>query len=266
MTKLLRKLDDPEIDDIKISSKEHFELVYMRHMYFRKSTNPEPGRLEKFEEMLQNIANKIYMRNIQVFKTVGFEMEDLHQIARVHTVSFISMGGLYENPEKMEKFRQRHKKLKGEDSEPTEYEIFKKECYDLARFLNQRIQETAKFCKIKNTNIRGTKNQKKFYIGDPTKNPSDIQLFENAKYYGFKKITEKRYKELVKENKVKNKQAFLTNDNQMVRAVYIKGSFLTEQDLENTDIDSKTNQYYQDPLEAMLQNEEVLLKDKLLKE
>lgn len=265
MEKFKRELDDPEIDNIKISSYDHFELVYMRHRYFRRSDNPAPERLEQFEEMLQNISNKIYMRNIEVFKTVGFEMEDLHQIARIHTVSFITMGGLYENPDKMEAFVKRHKELKGEDSEPTDYEIFKKECYDLARFLNQRVQETAKFSKIKNTNIRGTKNEKRFFIGSPSSNPSDLQLFENNKYFGYERITEKEYKEYLKKSDKRNKQQFMTENNRVVRAVYMKGSFLNEHDLENTDADLRVNHYYQDPLETMIRREDLMMATKKLR-
>jgi len=265
MGEFLRQLDDPEIDKSKISSRDHFELVYIRHRYFRRSENPAPGRLEQFEEMITNISNKIYFRNTIIFKTVGMEKEDLVNIARVHTVSFISMGGLYENPKLMEKFTKDHKKKYGKDSEPSKQDIFRKECYNLSRFLNQRVQEVARFSKVKNANIRGTKNHKKFFVGDPSRSPTDIDLYNYPDVYGYKKITEKRFKEMVKENNVKGKKEFLNQDNEMVRAVYIKGSILTGQDVEDMGIDPRDNSYYRDPEEEMVMREDMILQDFVLK-
>ena len=215
--------------------------------------------------MIKNISDKIYLRNIGVFKTVGIEMDDLANIARVHTVSFISMGGLIENPALMIKFRLDHKKKYGQESEPGKMDIFRKEAYNLSRFLNQRIQEVAKFSKIKNANIRGTKNCKKFYVGDPSRSPTDNDLFNYPEVYGYEKITEKLFKELVKENDAKGKKEFLNKDNQMVRAVYVKGSILTGQDIEDMGIDPRDNSYYKDPEDNMIAREELAMRDFVLK-
>lgn len=266
MTKLLRQLDNPELDEIKLNSSDHFELIYMRHRYFRQSTNPSPERMAKFEEMICNISDKIYLRNIETFKTVGFEMEDLRNVGRVNTVSFISMDGLYENPDKMEKFRKQHKKKYGEESEPKEKDVFLKECYILSRFLNQRLQEVARFCKNKNTNIRGTKSIKKFYTGDPRRNPTDVELYNNPEVYGYTKITETKFKKLVKDNNAKGKTQFLDKENQMIRAVYIKGSFLTERDIEGMDIDPRNSVYYSNPEDALIRIEQELYLEENLDE
>lgn len=260
--KLIRELDDSSIDDIKISSSDHFELVYLRHRYFRRSTNPTAERLAQFEEMIRNISDKIYLRNIEVFKTVGFEMDDLRNIARVHTVSFISMGGLAENPDLMKKFRVQHKKKYGQDSEPDKMDIFRKEAYNLAKFLNQRVQETARFSKTKNENIRGTKNHRRFFVGDAKNNPEDLDLFREPDLYGYRKITEAEYKDFVKNNSSNEKSRFLTKNGEMVRAVYIKGSFLTEGDVEDTEIDPRRNSFYRNPEESLMMKEFVFEKNK----
>lgn len=255
MTELLRKLDDPTIDEQKLKSSDFFELVYLRHRYFRKSTNPDPKRLASFEEMICNISDKIYLRNIEIFKTVGFEMDDMRNIGRVHTVSFFSMSGLKENPEKMEKFIARHKKVKGEKSMPTERDIFLKECYDLSRFLNQRLQEVAKFAKTKNASIRGTRSFKRFYVGDPSKSPEDLDLFHDPAVYGYKKITQAQFKKEVKENNAKGKLQFLNKEKQMVRAVYIKGSYLTHEDIDDTELDPRNTSFYRNPEDNLVLKE-----------
>lgn len=258
MTKYLRELNDPELNEAqKISSKEHFELVYMRHRYFRQSINPEPKRLAQFEEMLCNISDKIYFKNISVFSLTGFEQDDLRNIARINTVSFISMGGLAENPDKAEEFRQRHKQKYGQDSEPKEDDIFRKECYDLAKFLNQRLQEVAGFCKNKNKNIRGTKDTECFFIGPTNKDPDDLSLFYQHEQFGFIPITSKQYKKLVKKNKPQNKQNFLLDDNR-IRAVYLQGSYLNKKDIEKTNLDPRENSFYKNPEELLMDKEFIL--------
>lgn len=262
MGKLIRPLDNPELDNIKINSSDHFELVTMRHKYFRASTNPTPERLAKFEEMLCKISNKIYLRNMLIFKTVGFEFEDLRNLARVHTVSFISMSGLAENPKLMAKFREQHKKKYGQDSEPGVKDVFKREAYNLARFLNQRLQETALFSKRKNKNIRGTRPVRKFYIGSSSRNPTDFDLYIDPKTFGFKKITEAEFKRQVKENDAKGKAEFLNKKDELVRAIYLEGSILTSEDVDDTIMDQRTGtEFYRTPEETILLKEALAYND-----
>ena len=255
MSEYLRKLDDPELENKRLRIQDHFELIYMRHGYFRRSTNPEPQRLAQFEEMICKISDKYYLKSIELYKEIGFEMDDLRNIGRINTVSFISMSGLKENPDKMEKFIERHKKQNGEDSEPNEGDIFRKECYDLARFLNQRLGELPTFCKRKISNIRGTGNVRAFFIGNSKKKPSDLNLYYSPEAYGYEQITELRYKELVKECRAKGKSEFQTADGQTVRAVYIKGSFLTKDDIEETGLDSGKSSFYRTPEENLMLKE-----------
>ena len=255
MKKFLRQLDDPTIDDNKIRFTNEFELVYLRHRYFRRSTNPTEARLAGFEDMICNISNKIYLRNIETFKTVGMEMEDLRNIARVHTVSFISMCGLAENPEKMAKFRIKNKKRNGPDSVIKDRDVFLKESYDLSIFLNQRLQEVSKVANSKNTNIRGTRSYKRFYLGDTSRSPTDLDLFDDPKAFGYKKITKANFKKLMKENNSKGKSSFITQDGKTVRVVYVKGSYLNQDDVDGTMLDPRNNFYYRTPEENILLKE-----------
>jgi hypothetical protein len=254
--KYLRDLPDSDVvDNMKIDCQDYFELVYIRHRYFRKSTNPEPERLAQFEEMICNISDKFFIRNYQLFNETGFEMEDLRNISRVHTISFITLGGLAENPDKMEKFRERHKKQYGQDSEPDNMDIFRKECYDLARFLNQRMQDIIRNCKSKNNNIRGTSNEQIFFIGNPKRDPSDIDLAKYPDVYGYKRISKKRFKELEKENDAKGKSKFMSKDNQIVRAVYLTGNHLSANDIQDIGLDPRDNLYYGNPEQNLIKME-----------
>ena len=263
MSKILRKLDDPiENDSPKLSCVDQFELVYMRHWYFRKSTNPEPVRLAQFEEMLCKISDKHYMKSFSLYKEIGFEMDDLRNIARVNVVSFISLSGLQENPDKMKKFVKRHKSKYGKESEPKARDLFLKECYDLAKFLDQRIGEIPMFCERKMSSVRGSQSVKRFYAGDPTRCPSDLDLYHSPETFGYSKITEVEYKKLVKKSSGKGRAQFLDEQNRMIRAVYIKGSFLTPGDIEETSFDSGKSSFYRTPEENIILKEFMLSSDK----
>lgn len=260
MSEMLRKLDDPSVDQKKISSSDNFELVYLRHKYFRRSTNPNPERLKQFEEMICNISDKIYYRNIMIFKIVGLEFDDLRNVGRVNTVSFISMSGLRENPKLMEKFVLEHKRKFGEKSSVTDRDIFLKECYNLSKFLKQRLYEVANFCGIKSANIVGDKLKKSFFIGDSKKNPSDESLLMFPESFGYKKITELEFKRLQKENKSENKDEFLTNEGKIVRAILKNPDFMAA---ESFYVGSSDNESCLDPEELIIQKEEILLSNKL---
>lgn len=258
MSDFLRKLDDPLLDKKKkLNSNDYFELVYLRHRYFRKSADPSPERLQEFEEMICNIADKIYYRNIMIFKIVGFEHDDLRNIGRVNTISFISMGGLKENPSLMEKFISDHKDRFGKDSDPSKKDIFLRECYNLSKYLNQRLQEIAKFCEVKSANIIGDKTRKNFFIGEPGKTPSDEDLLLSPEFFGYKKITEVEYKKMVKENSPGDKLNFSTSKGMVVRAVHKRPDYLAAEDFYNENSGNESNL---NPEEILIERENLIIK------
>jgi hypothetical protein len=261
MVDFLRKLEDMEVEQKKkINSNDYFELVYLRHRYFRKSTNPTPERLKQFEEMICNISHKIYYRNIAIFKTIGFENEDLKNIGRVNTVSFISMGGLKENPHLMERFIHDHKEKYGQESEPTDRDIFLRECYNLSKYLNQRLQEVAKFCQIKSANIIGDKAKKIYFIGSPEKNPSDDDLIMSPEAFGFKKIREAQFKKMFKDLKILDKTHFLTSEGSVIRVIHKAPNHLAIEDFYKETSDNESNL---NPEELMIRRESLITNKKI---
>lgn len=223
MKGFLRNLEDEELNNkSKIKSSDNFELVYMRHKYFRKSSNPSEERLSQFEEMICNISDKIYYKKVMIFKTTGFEMEDLRSIGRINAVSFISMSGLKENPSLMKKFIKDHKSKFGQDSMPTDRDVFLRECYNLSKYLNQRLYEVVRFCEIKNKNILATRSKTHHFMG-PTNTPvKDDVLIRNPEKYGFKKITKKTFNELAEKNGYEKMSTFPIGEDKIVRSVTVR--------------------------------------------
>jgi hypothetical protein len=256
MKQMLRELKDKNLNDsARVSSKDNFELVYMRHRYFRKSTNPTNERLLSFKEMSDNIAGRVFSKNIKVFKTVGFEVEDLCSIAQIHTISFLSMSGLKENPDKMESFIEKHKKKEGLTSVPKEKDIFMFESYSMSAFLNQRLNELVRFCKNKLQNIEGTKNSRHYYVGPAYLDPNDEDLLQDFEKLGFTKTTDKNFIKTRTQNSPSNKDNFVDKDSgNRFRAIYRQSSHLTEEDFDCTPLDISLNSYYMNPEDLMILN------------
>jgi len=246
MSKYLRKLKDIKSDTERINSKDNFELVYIRHRYFRNSKNPSDSRMLRFQEMAHNIARKQYYMNVRMFKGVGMEVNDLKSIAMVHVVSFISMSGLHENPKLMVKFLSDHKKLKGKTSVPNDKDIFLREAYNLSRFLKQRFFEMVKVCRSKNYNVRGSVSYKGFFkeTEHADKDVSDLQLKQQYNFYGYVKITETEFKRLKKED-----------INIKTRSVMLEGDYLTEEDIKGSYLDPRFNSFNMNPEDRLIISE-----------
>jgi hypothetical protein len=242
-----------------LSAKDSFELIYLRHDYFRKVKNPAPGRLEEFEEIVKNMSKLFFAKNQTSVKMIGMELEDIQNIFRVFVVSFIGMSGLYENPDRMEAFNRSHKAKNGEGSILSKDDIFKKERYDLARFLRQRMSDF--LVKIteskKSTGITGYVHKKIYLMSSEKKqNFSNDILFMSYKKLGYKKINKKTYLKAVLENSPNCKNDFITKKGAHFKIVHIDDNFLTEQLIESSDLDPRNNMYLRDPEEEYLIAEE----------
>lgn len=259
MNKLKRQLKDSKIDNHKINISDYFELAYLRHRYFRKSQNPSTERIQQFEEMVCNVSDYFFSKNFRDFKMVGFEKEDIRNISRVHVISFISISGLKENKDLMNKFIKRHKSIYGEDSLPGDKDIFLKECYDLYIFLKQRMSELSRIVKSKNNNIRGTSDTHHFFLGDSHIIPENDELVHNPEKYGFQRITKKYFNTLKEECKNdKNLQVsnsakkFLTKEGKVAIMIVEKSKELTHEDIQGTDMDPRRGYFYRTPEENII--------------
>jgi len=71
---------------------------------------------------------------------------------------------------------------------------------------------------------------------------------------GLESSIQARLEELkeAQENNAKGKLSFLNKQNQIVRVVYIKGSFLTKKDIEETDVDPRKCLYNANPEDILI--------------
>jgi hypothetical protein len=257
MTHYLRQLQDEKLNNsTRVQGDDIFELVYLRHRYFRQSNNPSNERLLSFKEMSDNMAGKNYFTNVATYNITGFELEDIRSIAQIHVVSFIGMSGLKENKDKMEKFISIHKQRNGQDSIPTEKDIFTYECHALSSFLKQRLNELVRFCKNKNAKIRGTRNLRMFFVGPGDLDPTDEELVAKHKKIGFEKISSATFVKIRTKNKPVDRANFIDKDTgNRLRGIYHEGSDLTIDDIDCTALDFSLNAFYMNPEDIMILNE-----------
>lgn len=73
----------------RISSRNDWELVYLRHNAFRDSPNPAPGVMEGLEPLVRAAANRSYNKFKSVWGPAGIGADDLQNIGRVHLVTYL---------------------------------------------------------------------------------------------------------------------------------------------------------------------------------
>lgn len=125
----------------KIEKKRDFSLRMMRWRYFIKAGKPLEKDLENYNTVIKAILFSYYNRYSAQFKKVGYDIDDVMSLLKIHTVSFVGAFALENSAEKLENFKKRFFKINGRM--PNEADILKKNQSDCYYFLKQRISENA---------------------------------------------------------------------------------------------------------------------------
>ena len=238
-----------------IDYKDDFELVAIRWKYFLKSPNPTTDRLKQLKPMVNKISKENWNKFKNVYSIVGYDLDDITNIALCHAVNFLGNFSIEENNEvKREQFINVYKNRNGEDTYPTDKDFKLKNLYNLSKFLVQRMEEVAKVCYQKNRSIRGTGETFKIFS---SKNPVEVEdrtLIEHKGSYGYKEITKKKYKELKKKNNIKNDENFYDGKT-YIRVVSLAAKNIGTEDFLDSYIRNNSS-YYKAPDELIQMNEE----------
>lgn len=76
----------------RISYHDDYESVYLRHQLFRRTPNPTASRLAMVEELMpivRRTAAKAQFQFRTPLNSMGFHLEDLVSIGRMHTIAFL---------------------------------------------------------------------------------------------------------------------------------------------------------------------------------
>jgi hypothetical protein len=171
-----------------VTYKNHFELRYLRWDYLVRSPNPKDEDLmgEK-DKIARYCARKAFKKYAYEFSFMGMEIEDIENIARVYTVSYLGKYSSTSNKE----VRDRHiDKLRKKDlsKEPTAKDIEKKDNRTLISFLDQRLGECSMVFKQKCRGQAGFGYSSLFVRKKGDQWPEDSELFDNPGQYGWEKV------------------------------------------------------------------------------
>jgi|GEM_PF-4338074 len=237
----------------RIDYNDNLELVTMRWKYLLRSPNPEEALMKQSKPIIEKVSKENWNKFNHVYYTVGYDLDDILNIARCHTVSFYGIFSVRTEEKHKEKFVQWYKNKNGENTYPTEKDFLYKDMYNLQKFLIQRMEEVAKVCFQKNRNIRGTKEIFKIFKATNPLQVDDIALIEDPKKYNYIEITKKEYNATKKALKLKGDNSFYNGDD------YIRVVAIAAQDIKTVDfLDhylTENSEYYKTPERKMFDME-----------
>jgi len=244
-----KKVERPKAAKEKIHCKDEFELCYLRHQYFRRvNYNPTAKEMEPFKKIASHFAKNTYFTYKNLFSVIGFEAEDLINIANVHLVSFLGLFSLESTPDKYQDFVRGFENA--QEKPPEEDDILNKNKANFSLFLKQRMEDVVRVCRQKAKNIKGLPAEE-FYYYFGSKAPPKIrrELLKNHEKYGYRKLDNATYKSIKKKATSENGNVFIFNDTYYV-AVPIDKKILNEEDLNGAGMNPRDNIHNMTPEEA----------------
>jgi len=248
----------PQATGPKIHSSQEFELCYLRHQYFRRTTyNPTPAEMAPFTSIATRLARNTYLIYQSLFDIVGLDMEDVVSNAHVQVVSFIGLFEITKDPVKYERFVCAHQKKFTKDPGPPD--IMDKNKANMTIFLKQRMQDMVRVCQQKARNIRGKPVDEFFAYRGLNTLPAICLLYleERNEKYGYKKIDVATFKSARKKAKPKNDRWFKHNGMWYI-AISVDHRPLELTDLSGADFDPRDNYHNMDPERIIQEREEIV--------
>ena len=203
----------PEAEKRKIHSRNEFELCYIRHQYFRRAANnPSVEEMEPYMDIVKNLSRNTFYTYINLLHMVGFELEDVTNIAMVHLVSFLGLFSLESMPAKHKDFEEIFQRVNVKN--PKEKDFHNKNRANFTIFLKQRMEDVVRVCRQKARNIKGLPTEEYFFFYGPNPPPLILRnLIKNCEKLGFRKLDTAIYKSIKKNVKPEDGPVFYFNGN-----------------------------------------------------
>lgn len=203
----------PQADKGKIHSRDEFELCYLRHQYLRKTTsNPTQSEMKPFEAIAVHMARNTFYTYKNLLAIVGFELEDVINVSKIHLVSFLGLFTLDKMPEKYKEFVDNYFINNGQD--PNEHQVLDKNRANCTLFVKQRMEDLIRVCRQKARNIKGLPAEEYYFYYGQSEPPAFLRdLIGSHEQFGYKKLDTAVYKSIRKKVKVEDGPVFKFNGN-----------------------------------------------------
>lgn len=247
-------INRPKASKKKIHSKNEFELCYLRHQYLRRvKFNPTEEQMQPFMTVITNLARHTFYTYKNLFKSVGFELEDIVNIAKVHLVSFLGLFSLEQMPQKYNDFVTKHYNAKGRD--PSESDILSKEKANLTIFMKQRMEDVVRVCRQKARNIKGMPTEEYYVFYGPKRPPKDLRkLLEDHETLGYRKLDMASLKTIKKRQQIKHTDPFKFAGNWYI-TVFLEKRQLSIVDFAGADMDPYDSIHNKNPEDLLIEEE-----------
>lgn len=189
---VLGKVKVPINPDKFVSTKNEFELTYLRWRYFMRTSNPSDELIRQYEKAAYKVAKEEFNQNYETMKTCGLEIEDVCNIALVHLVSYLGCYSL-----QFSKDGQAKAKEKSTTQLYPEEEIKRKDLSNMIIFIRQRMKDLVRVFRQKNKNVLGENHIAALFQLIDTEVPcTDFELLKSPKKYGYRAVTPSQYRQI----------------------------------------------------------------------
>jgi len=170
----------------KVTYQDHLELRYLRWDYLVKVANPDEVLLQSKDRIVRYAARRAYYKYLHEFSFMNMELEDVENIARVYTVSYLGLYSMDKDQAKRKRFKDTFQNEK--KREASKEDIDKKDNYSLMAFLEQRLLECAHVLRQYCKGEAGFTYNCVFYRVSGNCWPTDDELIQTPSRYGWARL------------------------------------------------------------------------------
>lgn len=228
------KVQRPKASVKKVTTKDDFELTYLRHQYLRRSKyNPTKEQIEPYMWIIKHVSKSTFFTYFNLFRATGFYYDDIVSIGMVHLVSFLNLYVVEASKEKKREFEYKfYEKCK---KEPKKWDYQQKNKANFTYFLRQRMDDLVRVCRQKSRNIKGQKPEEYVVFcgaGELPKNPAS--LIKDYSELGFKKVELSVFKSIRKKANVNHDATVFRFNNLLYVAFQLEQKELEIDDFTNS--------------------------------
>ena len=241
--------------ELKVTTKDSFELTYLRHQYFRRAAyNPTEAEMQPFMKIVEHFTKNTFFTYFNLFRAVGMYHDDILNIGRVHLVSFLGLYALNRTDAKKALFSDTF--LRYNYKEATTDDFDNKDKANFTMFFKQRMEDLVRVCRQKVRNIKGQPSEE--YISfcgseKPPKYPK--RLLKEYDELGYKKVDFAIFKSIRKKADVNHDATIFQFDNLWYVALALEQKQLDLDDIVGAGSDPYENKHNMQPDELYKERE-----------
>lgn len=239
----------------RISSREEFELCYLRHQYLKRvKKQPTREEMEPYCKIVENFTRNTFYVYKNLFLMVGLDLDDVLNNGQVQLISFLGLFALEKNPKKLAEFKRNYRSRNSIIC--SKENILDKNKANFTCFLKQRLDDMVRVCKQKAKNIKGIVAEEFVVFKGNKKPPKDIEdLLDNHSKYGYSPLTTTAFKTIKKRMNKKQEGPVYLDDRTWYVCVPIRKKTLSLVDFSCNNYDPYDNLHNMTPEQVLEKRE-----------